>query len=160
DPPLMRLRPRTRLGHYADAEQMAPTRDHPLDVAAPFSGPAHHCALMRQAELIVAYREGPVHPDPMLQYGGVFRSDRDVDNHFADAEPPTHDDWVAAQLDGEGRSIVRVALRRIDERMRAIAAGTDQKPSSHYTQVPLGALSSEFATLISSVAGTGGSARP
>jgi hypothetical protein len=159
EPPLMRRRPKTVLGEFAAAEFMAPTRPDPLDVAAPFAGPAHHCALMRQAELVVCYRAGPVPADQMIQYGAVFRSDRDVDGHFADAEPPTHDDWVAAQLDRNGRSVVRCALREIDERMRAVAGSMAfDTAASGAPQVPLGGLSSELATLMPGVAGTGGGA--
>ncbi len=50
--------------------------------------------MMRQTDLVVNYRPGEPMSNELLQYGGVFRADSDADLHFAEAEPPTHDDWV------------------------------------------------------------------
>lgn len=156
---LHRLRPRTALGRYLDSEFMAPTRNYGHDVAAPFNGPAHHCALMRQAELVVSYRAGPVHPSQMLQYGAVFRSDLGVDHYFAEAEPPTHDAWIPEHLEADGRSIVRMALRRVDECQRAFVDAQGASASTaQVSQVPLGGLSSRLASLMPGVAGVGGAA--
>lgn len=60
----------------------------------------HHIALMRPVELVVKYLEGNPHPDARLEWAGVFiASDEDeVEQAFADAEPPAHDDWVPDNL--------------------------------------------------------------
>ena len=89
-------------------------------LARPFELPSHHVARMRQAELVVDYFEGPTHPNPSLEYGGVFRASPDADQHFAAAEPPTHDAWVERGLAGSDRGVVvgaRTFLRRrLEER--------------------------------------------
>ncbi len=79
--------------------------------------PAHcsHVALMRPAELVVRYVERPALPSDMVEFGGVFICDEDVEQHFADSEPPAHDDWLSESLGEPGRRFVRVALRRIKE---------------------------------------------
>ncbi|PZF59238.1 hypothetical protein DEI92_09615 [Curtobacterium sp. MCBD17_034] len=80
-----------------------------VDLARPFVGAPHHVARMRLAELVVDYLPGPEHPDPFFSYGGVFRSTVESDEHFAAAEPPTHDDWVEAGLRGTSRGVVQNA---------------------------------------------------
>ncbi|WP_147430064.1 hypothetical protein [Frondihabitans australicus] len=102
-----------------------------VDRARPFEGAPHHVARMRLAELVVDYLPGPAHPDPIFSYGGVFRSTVDSDEHFAAAEPPTHDDWVEAGLRGTNRGVVQNArhfIRRVlddkfDATVRAEARG-------------------------------------
>lgn len=90
-----------------------------VDVARPFTGAPRHVARMRRAELVVDYFAGPEHPDPQFCYGGVFRASVESDEHFAAAEPPTHDDWVESGLRGTTRGVVqnsRLFLRRrLDE---------------------------------------------
>lgn len=71
-------------------------------------------ALMRPAELVVKYLQGPPLASDMVEYAGVFICDDSVEANFADAEPPAHDDWVPDFLEGRGKTFVRVALRRID----------------------------------------------
>lgn len=75
------------------------------------SGTPHHLALMRQAELVVRYDEGPTHPDTAnsMSWGGAFRSEIDVDDAFAAAEPPTHDRWVHGGLGRPRSTFVRRA---------------------------------------------------
>jgi len=71
-------------------------------------------ALMRPAELVVKYLPGPPLASDMVEYAGVFICDESVEPHFADAEPPAHDDWVPDFLEGRAKTFVRVALRNID----------------------------------------------
>jgi hypothetical protein len=71
-------------------------------------------ALMRPAELVVKYLQGPPLASDMVEYAGVFVCDESVESHFADAEPPAHDDWIPDFLEGRAKSFVRVALRKID----------------------------------------------
>lgn len=90
-----------------------------VDVARPFAGAPHHVARMRRAELVVDYFQGPEHPDPLFCYGGVFQSSAESDEHFAAAEPPTHDDWVESGLRGTTKGVVQNARvftrRRLEE---------------------------------------------
>jgi hypothetical protein len=91
--------------------------------AAPFSGHSRHTAVMRQAELIVTYEEGPPSCIEGFQWAGAFRTLEAVDAHFAAAEPPAHEGWDPEFVaDRHGRTFVRVALRRIRDAMRAFAA--------------------------------------
>jgi hypothetical protein len=74
-----------------------------------------HVALMRPAELVVKYIQGPPLSSDLMEYAGVFMCGRDVEPSFARAEPPAHDDWVPDHLEGRDRTFVRVALRRIKD---------------------------------------------
>ena len=104
--------------HTSLAQAEAPFSEV-VDVAKPFSGPPHHVARMRRAELVVDYFQGPEHADPLFCYGGVFQSSAESDEHFAAAEPPTHDDWVESGLRGTTKGVVQNARvfirRRLDE---------------------------------------------
>lgn len=88
-----------------------------IGAAKPFEGPSHHVARMRVAELVVDYLPGPLHPDPRLAYGGVFKASEDADALFASAEPPTHDDWVAKGLSGTARGVVQGARTFLQKRL-------------------------------------------
>lgn len=109
--------------HRRRRGRLAPKSDLPIggiEAAA-----SSHVALMRTPRLIVKYLPF----EPLLgdswEYAGVFVANPEFDRAFAHAEPPTHDDWVVAQLtDDNERSIVRVTLRRIGEKTRAFADPT------------------------------------
>lgn len=75
-------------------------------------GAPHHVCVMRMPELVVRYVAGPVGPHPAVGYAGVLRIDDQLDEVFARAEPPTHDDWVHSQLTGREATYVRVLLQR------------------------------------------------
>ena len=65
-----------------------------------FPSASHHIALMRPIELVVKYLEGSPLPDERLEWAGVFVTSRDeeVEQAFADSEPPVHDDWIPANF--------------------------------------------------------------
>jgi len=72
-----------------------------------------------------------------FQWAGVFKPTADVDDSFALAEPPAHDDWVPqAILDKNKRSEVRMALIRIREAAdtylspRKLTIGSSEAPPS------------------------------
>ncbi|WFE23303.1 hypothetical protein O7621_08405 [Solwaraspora sp. WMMD937] len=101
--------PEKLLGH------LALTRfPHSSRTATP---PSHAITLMRhQAELVVKSLERRELDIPGVQWAGVFKPVADLDDSFAAAEPPAHDDWVAkAVQDKSLRRDVNVALRRIRE---------------------------------------------
>ncbi|MGW3545159.1 hypothetical protein ACWDNI_32080 [Nocardia niigatensis] len=154
--PLQRRRPQTELGTFAARHHMAPIRKEPIDVAAPFGGDGHHCVLLREPRLVVRYLPGPVALDEMMHYGAVFLVDRALDQVFAAAEPPTHDDWVPDSLSGRNdRLLVRFTIRRLEELLKEAAGPEGKTTVRGGSQPPLGALSSKLGALIPTATGSG-----
>ena len=110
----------------------------PLNAAA-FTGNAHHVALLRAPELVVAYLPGPEMPETALEWGGVFVCDLDLDAAFASSEPPTHDDWQPTLVvEKKDRTVVKIALREIRDTLRsraAIAQGTGRPGKTSVARV-------------------------
>ncbi len=155
-----RQRPARDEGHFAATNDIhIPDTDPVVAVAAPFAGPAHHCALMRHVELVVDYLEGPDLSNP-YQYGAVFRvvGDGDVDAAFAAAEPPTHDRWVSKSLSGESKGTVDRALRFVRDRLRSLATPADAG-SAGDGSLATGGLSHALAGVLASASGDGASGR-
>jgi hypothetical protein len=151
-----RKRPAVTIGSVAVEKDIFVNRpDRVVDVVAPFSGPARHCARMRAVELVVDYYEGEQLPDP-YQYGAVFRSAdvEFVDECFAAAEPPTHDAWVVRTLTGTARGVVEGATRFVRETLRSVAEPA-VIPQSHDADVPAGVLSHALAGLLAGAPGDG-----
>lgn len=103
--PIASQRPKRLLGH------LALTRA-PLEFG---QDAEHHVALMRhQAELVVKKQEFRALEVPGFHWMGVFKPVEDVDDAFAEAEPPAHDDWIPAGVKDKAKaSLVRVAMARI-----------------------------------------------
>ncbi len=101
-------RPLKLLGHLGLTRYPRPSR-------APFT--SHSITLMRhQAELVVRYVKGRELDVDGFQWAGVFKPVPDVDDSFALAEPPAHDDWIPQAVQDKGkRSEVNMALIRIRE---------------------------------------------
>ncbi len=113
----------------------------PAQAPAPFDGPAHHVALMRQVRLVVRYVEGPKLPVDAIQYGGVFIADPGVDDVYRQSEPPSHDDWVASRLtDRTDKSAIISAHREIKDALERFAA-----PNSEDFRSPGGGTVAELA---------------
>lgn len=75
-----------------------------------------HIALMRPVELVVRYLPGQPYSDDRYEWAGVFVcSDEDgIERAFADSEPPTHDDWVADNLQhGDAKAMVKLAMQKL-----------------------------------------------
>jgi hypothetical protein len=111
-------RPKMNLGQLSLHKFLVTSRqlsDTDEEVAPVPSGElSHHVALMRQARLVVKYLPGPPLGSTHMEYAGVFITDERVDDAFARAEPPTHDDWVPTFLeDSHEKTFVRVAFSRI-----------------------------------------------
>ena len=106
----------------------------------PFSSrtgfPSHAITFMRhQAELVVRSFERQELDVEGFQWAGVFKPVADVDDSFALAEPPAHDDWVPQAIqDKNKRSEVKVALIRIRE--AADAYLSPRKPSVSSSEAP------------------------
>ena len=99
-------RPLKLLGHLGLTRYPYPSR---------VGFPSHSITLMRhQAELVVRRVERQELDVEGFQWAGVFKPVPDVDDSFALAEPPAHDDWVPQAVQDKGkRSEVKVALIRI-----------------------------------------------
>ena len=99
-------RPLKLLGHVGLTRYPYPSR---------VGFPSHSITLMRhQAELVVRRVERQELDVEGFQWAGVFKPVPDVDDSFALAEPPAHDDWVPQAVQDKGkRSEVKVALIRI-----------------------------------------------
>ncbi|MFP4512485.1 MAG: hypothetical protein ACLFRV_06020 [Acidimicrobiales bacterium] len=158
-------RPKALLGWLAVLPAPALPRPEPDEgevdgepvTAAPFTGPAHHVALIRQPELIVTYHPGPELPTPDIEWVGVFKAAKNVDEAFKDAEPPTHDDWHP-ELVGVKRNAtyVRVALREIKAALRDVLAPSE--PAESRAQADSGVLIADaLGHLITNQTGTGAS---
>lgn len=101
------MRPKALLGHLALTRAQVEVGEEPQ----------HSVALMRHgAELIVKYMELGKLETPGFQWMGVFKPSDQVDDSFAAAEPPAHDDWVpAAMQDPTQKRHVNIGLRNIKE---------------------------------------------
>jgi hypothetical protein len=126
---------------------------------AGLTGAIRHVCLMRNANLVVEYLAGDPLPDEHLWYAGVFRADAsaDVDAAFAASEPPTHDTWEPAQLEHEQKLMVKHALRKIREGLRAHATPTQPDAGPSADEGSLGALSAQLGGLIAPTVGGGAS---
>jgi hypothetical protein len=111
---------------------------------------ASHIALMRPVELVVRYLEGDPLPDRRFDWAGVFICSEadEIEEAFALAEPPAHDDWVPDNLPkGSAKTYVNVALRRLGEIARPHvptppepAISADRGPSLAATAAKMGSL--------------------
>ncbi|WP_277066196.1 hypothetical protein [Propionibacterium acidifaciens] len=86
--------------------------------------------LMREPELVVCEKEYPDLQNGRDSWVAVFKPIRELDNAFAEAEPPTHDDWKPDSLEGRKGTFVRVALRRIKEELKDYLNPTDDDVQS------------------------------
>jgi hypothetical protein len=73
-------------------------------------------ALMRPVELVVKYLPGEPFADSSYEWAGVFicSDDDEVENAFADSEPPAHDDWISDKMPrGRAKTFVKVGMREL-----------------------------------------------
>lgn len=125
--PIRSQNPRKHLGWMAEKRGFREERPSLLQGIGEPEIPevCHHVALMRPAELVVKYLSGNRLPDIRIEWGGVFicSDEEEVEDAFAAAEPPAHDDWVPQHLPGRSRqkTYVNVALRRIREEMDRVS---------------------------------------
>lgn len=122
----------------------------------------HHIALMRPVELVVKYLEGNPHPDAGLEWVGVFvaSDEPEVEQAFADSEPPAHDDWVPDNLPrGNEKRYVNIALKRL----REIASEMGMEPISRRpadgSGPPLARLAGRLGAVLEDVGGDGAGPR-
>lgn len=130
-----------------------------LDTDEPIGDRMHHVALMRAPELVVTYRSYEAPLDERLHFAGVFIASRQVDDAFAAAEPPSHDDWNAGAIEDTNtnhwRTYVRVAERRIQEMVDTRNALVAPQIDASGGAAAFGALSQELGHLIAGATGDG-----
>ncbi|MDJ0395010.1 hypothetical protein QMK17_16925 [Rhodococcus sp. G-MC3] len=152
---LMVLKPKVQLGRLGlHKTMMPPFEPSGVSEECGFDRTSHHVCLMRTAELVVKYFQGPGTGSDSISYAGVFRSDAEVDQAYARSEPPTHDDWRSETLDGRDKTIVRTTYRRIRESLSKFVELKTSTPEA--TLTPLGAASRMFSPLVSAALGFGG----
>jgi len=79
---------------------------------------SRHIALMRPVELVVRYVEGEPFADRRYEWAGVFvcSGEDEVEEAFARAEPPAHDDWIPENLPrGPAKTWVNVAMKHLKQ---------------------------------------------
>lgn len=127
-------------------------------LGAPSGVISNHVALMRNAELVVRYEEGPPLDSDLIGYAGVFVAahSKEVDEAFAQSEPPTHDDWIIDNVgDKKAKSIVRVALRRVREELGRFAKPKKVDVQTVGPQVSLGEFASKLGSVFMGLPGPG-----
>jgi hypothetical protein len=144
-------RPKQHLGKLALEKGLAKKRAYAdLDGAPiPIGERCHHIALMRQPELVVRYLECESLPSDSAEYAGVFITSEEVDRIFADAETPTHDDWVSNFLEEKrARTFVNVAFSRITESASTFVRPTISQGQGSSETLPLGAFANKLGQLL------------
>jgi hypothetical protein len=117
--------------------------------------PLRHVALMRNPRLVVKYLVGEPLPIDTIGYVGVFVADPELNGIFADAEPPTHDEWHPETLEQRShQTFVRVALRRVKQETRTFVQPSGDA-SATGSDMPLGAFSKMLGALIPESIGSG-----
>ncbi|MGY1858079.1 hypothetical protein [Modestobacter sp. SYSU DS0290] len=143
--------PRRRLGRFAlERQVVVPMAPEAVSLAASFAGvdgDPHHVCLMRSPELVVRYQEGPTTSSVHSVYAGVFRADDDMDDVYAAAEPPTHDNWVSEQLTGHERTFIRATFMRLREQLSVFRTPA-QSVVSTTSRTALGAVSDYLGGLV------------
>lgn len=150
------VRNRKTIGHLAVVKRMKALEPalegDDLDPAIG-EDPLQRIALMRdQAELVVTTDDWSDHTaSPIFDWAAVFKSSREWDRTFAEAEPPAHDMWVS-NAGGETGLVIRAMRNRV----RAILRETFTVPDPTSIQTPdatrrgVGALARMFGMLLPS----------
>ncbi|SHF94145.1 hypothetical protein SAMN05444339_12411 [Loktanella atrilutea] len=118
-----------------------------------------HIALMRPVELVVKYIEGTHLPSDTVEWAGVFICDDDpvVEQAFADAEPPAHDDWIPDKMPKSwAKTFVRVALARLKYLAASYAYPASSSTSGASEQPPLAKAADLLGSCMPTIGGTGG----
>ena len=148
------MRPDKLLGHLALSRYPHRGSKDSSDVAV-FEGASSHVAYMRHdAELVVRYQEMQRLDADGLQWAGVFKPVRAVDNSFAAAEPPAHDDWQPSFIaDRAAKRDVNVALKRVRELVASFLSPTDMSSGSVKSGRSVASLAESLSGLVGAVPG-------
>ena len=153
------MRPAAKLGQLAVERGLRGSRRKMVpQEESVFPERAHHIALMRPVELVVRYLEGNALPDERFEWAGVFvtNNEYEVEQAFADSEPPAHDDWIPNNLPkGHSKTYVNVALRELRSaaaEMGEVAAGYE---TLDRTGPPLARVAGKLGVAIEGIGGEG-----
>lgn len=153
--PIWCQRPRKLLGHLALTRFAVTAPSGGADELAPLGLPTSHVVLMRHdAELVVKYEQFARLDHPTIQWSGVFKPVAQVDDSFALAEPPAHDDWAPESMsDRAQKRDVRVALRRIREMVSEFLRPAGSSDDVIRRVAPVAALADRLSGLVGGAAG-------
>lgn len=144
--------PRRKLGRFAvEQDFVVPMAPGSGSLAAECAGvpeDPHHICLMRSPELVVKYFKGPETGSVNKAYAGVFRALDELDDVYAAAEPPTHDNWVDEQLTGHDRTFIRTTFRRIRDQLDGFRASAGVTTTRAGAGTTLGAASSFLGGIV------------
>jgi len=137
-----------------DLSEFEALKEYLIWNTAPFDNRCHHVALMRDAELVVRYEEGEELSEG--DYAGLFivSHDTEIDQAFADSEPPAHDDWEHVGLPLPQKTYVRLGVKRVREALRDFS-GHNRTVGAAGEGVPLGRVSEKLAGLVATISGSG-----
>lgn len=154
-------RPKKLLGHLAISRYPYDSRQSSFSEIAPVNGPMSHVAWMRHdAELVVRYDARAKLDTEGIQWAAVFKPVEDVDDAFAEAEPPAHDHWVPESItDRTHKSYVRVAIRRMRDKVQEFLAPTPGARSETGAPRSAAALGDALAGLVGATRGSAPSMR-
>lgn len=157
---VQRDKPYKKLGSLAIQRGLRSARGAiALDESSNIPAQASHIAVMRPVELVVKYILGEPFPDTRFEWAGVFicADDKDVEEAFAKAEPPAHDDWVPDMLpSGDAKSIVRVALRKLEHHARTYSAPGQATMAQNASKGPsLAKTAAKLGNLLDAASGRG-----
>lgn len=122
--PVQLVKPKATTGHLAcfPAEAVqTECSDDTADERAMFAEGPRHVACMRDTELVVTYKAYPSVRKDGEPWAAVFlvAPDPEFGAAFAEAEPPSHDDWAPEQIeDKTQKSLVKQTLKRIGDILR------------------------------------------
>jgi hypothetical protein len=150
--PIQSQRPKQHLGY------LHISRDVKIDRLPGFAADdglypeySSHVALMRPAELVVRYLTGDRLPSENTEWGGVFMcsDEKEVEQAFAAAEPPAHDDWDPRSLPrGKKKTFVRVALQRIKKKIAEVTGTLSVNPDDDGERSSLGLVADSLGSLL------------
>lgn len=115
-----------------------------------------HVAVMRPAELVVKYLTGDRLASENAEWGGVFvcSDEKEVEQAFASAEPPAHDDWDPHSLPrGKKKTYVRVALQRIKKEIAEVAGTLQVHPGDGGERSSLGLVADSLGSILGAAEG-------
>lgn len=153
------LRPKKVLGHLASCTGMAAHRaGAAIRNGSCIPKQSAHIALMRPAELVIKYVAGVPLPDSRFEWASVFvcSDEDDIEEAFADAEPPAHDDWIPSNLPkGNAKTFVTVALRKLDQHAKRYAKPSQLAGAPDGDGPSLAKTATEMGRLLAASSGRG-----
>lgn len=113
---------------------------------------ASHIALVRcPADMVISHTVGQPLPDDRVEWAGVFLTDEspEVEGAFARSEPAAHDTWdPSAMPRGAEKTWVTVALRKVKEAARDVAAPGPPPAPSGTEATPLAAVAGRLGAFL------------